>query len=179
MSSNIYEIDRDISKIVRLINLRKFNGKNAQEQHDEHTQKAYEAMAMDDRFVAENHCQQAEYYRRIMNHPNHCVAGTTEEPLHPTITRLEQVIASTAIYMAKRKEEIKAAKAEKAAKKEAAEKAKADRMKEEKQEAEGNDNKAEIRESDGNLAENSGEPCKIIPFTRIVPRSHFEENSPD
>lgn len=172
MDSNIYEIDRDISKIVKLINIPKFNGKTAQERYNKYTQKACEAMAVGDHAVAENHHQQADYYRRIMNHPNHYIAGNTEEPSHPTITPIEQLIASTAKYIAKRKEERKAARAEKAATEEAAAKAKADQ-------AEGILKGAETREANGNLAQGTDQPCKIISFRPIASRFHVEKNSAD
>jgi hypothetical protein len=157
MDGNVYYMDRNIRNIVRLINIPKFSGKTAQERYEEHAQKAQRAEAIGDHTVAQNHYQQAEYYRRIMNHPNHCIAGDREEPLHPTITRLEQHVAGMARYLVKRKAEIRAAKAANASPSEATAPGEVDQT-------EGLGDGAELQEVNGNLGQYTGEPCKIIPF---------------
>jgi hypothetical protein len=168
MDSNVYYMDRNISNIVRLINIPKFSGKTAQERYEEHAQKAQRAEAIGDHTVAQNHYQQAEYYRRIMNHPNHCIAGDREEPLHPTITRLEQLVAGMAKYITNKKAEMRAAKAANATQTEVDAPGEMD--------TNGLEDGAEPQEVDGNLGQHTGEPCKIIPFT---PRPRGEENKPD
>jgi hypothetical protein len=166
MDGNVYYMDRNICKIVRLINIPKFSGKTAQERYDEYAQKAQRAEAIGDHTVAQNCYQQAEYYRRIMNDPNHCIAGKREEPLQPTITRLEQLVAGMAKYIAKRKAEIKAAKAAQPESDVSVEASPADGL------VEG----AHLQEPDGSLLQGVRAPCKIIPFK---PRQRREENDPE
>jgi hypothetical protein len=144
-------MDRNISKIVRLINIPKFSGKTAQERYEEYAQKAQRAAAIGDHTGAQNNYQQAEYYRRIMNHPSHCIAGDREEPLQPTITRLEQLVAGMAKYIANRKAEIKAARA-----------VQAERTVPAETQTEGLVEGTEPQEGNSNLPQDT--ICKIIPF---------------
>jgi hypothetical protein len=173
---------RDIYEVVRLINRPKFNGKTAQERHDEYAQKAYEAIGMDDRFYAEKHYQQAEYYRRILNHPNHYL-GEVEEEATLAIPHFMQLVAKIQKDLPRRREEVRAAKAEKFAKKEAAAKAKAARLKKQVEQAEGvvNEipNKVKIIQNNADLPQKADEPCKIIPFRPIIPGPHSEKKIPD